>query len=256
MKITIFTSNSNRHVNLINLLSNFCEKLYVIQEIRGNNNTNDKTNTIREYFNNVFLAQEKFFPESKILKIKKIKLLSIKYGDLNNLKLTDINEYLDSNLFIIFGTSFIKGNLVKFLKKNKAINIHAGISPYYRGTDCNFWALYDNNPHLVGSTVHLLSDGLDDGPILYHAMPEIRINPFEYTMSAIKSAFISLSQKIENGTIFKHESYEQKIADEIRFTKKKDFDAIILDKYSKKKIDLKNVKFDKTLLINPFFPNK
>jgi len=38
-----------------------------------------------------------------------------------------------------------------------------GISPYYRGNDCNFWALNDNNPHLVGSTIHLLSKGLDNG---------------------------------------------------------------------------------------------
>ena len=45
-----------------------------------------------------------------------------------------------------------------------------GISPYYRGTDCNFWALYDNNSHLVGSTIHYLSKGIDSGPILYHAI--------------------------------------------------------------------------------------
>ena len=33
-----------------------------------------------------------------------------------------------------------------------------GVSPYYRGCDCNFWALYDNNPHLVGATIHICSD--------------------------------------------------------------------------------------------------
>ena len=29
-----------------------------------------------------------------------------------------------------------------------------GISPQYRGSSCNFWALYDNNPHLVGATMN------------------------------------------------------------------------------------------------------
>ena len=81
--------------------------------------------------------------------------------------------------------------------KQKAINIHAGISPYYRGTDCNFWALYDGNPHLVGSTIHLLSKGLDSGPILYHAMSNIKTSPFEYTMSSVKSAFHSIAEKIK-----------------------------------------------------------
>ena len=52
-------------------------------------------------------------------------------------------------------------NLINFLIKKKTINIHMGISPYYRGSDCNFWAMYDNNLHLVGGTVHLISKGLD-----------------------------------------------------------------------------------------------
>ena len=49
-----------------------------------------------------------------------------------------------------------------------------GISPYYRGTDCNFWALYDGNPHLVGATIHYLSEGLDSGDIAYHVFSEYK----------------------------------------------------------------------------------
>ncbi len=253
MKITVFTSDSNRHINLINILANLCSKLYVIQEQRRSQKNYDGVDIVHKYFNNVYLAQEKIFPESEILNNKKIKLLSIKSGELSNLKLKNIAEYLESNLFIVFGASYIKGDLIKFLEKNRAINIHAGISPHYRGTDCNFWALYDNRPHLVGSTIHLLSEGLDNGPILYHAMPEININPFEYTMSSIKSAFISLSQKIEDGSIFKIEPVVQDFTKEIRFSKKKDFNSNIVEKYFRKNINLENIKFDKTLLIKPFF---
>jgi hypothetical protein len=32
MKITLFTSNNYRHNYLINLLSNFCDELWVVQE--------------------------------------------------------------------------------------------------------------------------------------------------------------------------------------------------------------------------------
>ena len=48
-----------------------------------------------------------------------------------------------------------------------------GVSPYYRGTSCNFWAIYDDNPSYVGSTIHLLSKGLDSGDILFHCIPLI-----------------------------------------------------------------------------------
>ena len=32
MKVTLFTSNNDRHNYLINLLSNFCDELWVVQE--------------------------------------------------------------------------------------------------------------------------------------------------------------------------------------------------------------------------------
>ena len=84
-----------------------------------------------------------------------------------------------------------------------------GVSPFYRGTDCNFWALCIDNPHLVGATIHLLSSGLDNGPILYHAMPKIFSDPFKYSMSAVKSAFLSIKEKIQDNTILKLQTIDQ-----------------------------------------------
>ena len=46
--------------------------------------------------------------------------------------------------------------------------------------------MYDNNLHLVGGTVHLISKGLDSGPILFHVSPNKNKNPYLYTMSAVK----------------------------------------------------------------------
>ena len=77
-----------------------------------------------------------------------IKTFAIKFGDLNKLKKSHLNQALDSDFYIVFGSSFIKGWLIEFLIEKKAINIHMGVSPYYRGSSCNFWALYDNNPSL------------------------------------------------------------------------------------------------------------
>ena len=101
-------------------------------------------------------------------------------GDLNFCTMDKLKEFLKSDLYIVFGSSYIKNDLAKFLVRKKAINIHMGISPFYRGTDCNFWALFDNNPHLVGATIHRLSLGLDSGPILYHALSTPKKNLFLY----------------------------------------------------------------------------
>ena len=180
-------------------------------------------------------------------------MLPIVFGDLNKITLESLSDFTNSDIYIIFGCSYIKGELIEFLVRNKAINIHMGISPFYRGTDCNFWALYDNNPHLVGSTIHLLSEGLDSGPILYHALSQIKTNPFDYTMYSVKSAFHSVSERIKNNSIFEIEPKTQNTSNEIRYTRKSEFNDDILTKYFSKEINLDSKPFDQSLLKDPFF---
>ena len=259
MKVTLFTSNNHRHNYLINLLSNFCDELWVVQECKTlftgkNDEKYQNKNIIEEYFNKVLEAQNKIFKKEFVNKNNKnIKTLPVLYGELNKLSLSFLEDFLKSDIYVVFGSSYIKGDLVDFLVKQRAINIHAGVSPYYRGTDCNFWALYDDNPHLVGSTIHLLSKGLDSGPMLYHAMSNLKINPFEYTMSTIKSAFHSIAEKIKDGSILAIKPIVQDKSKEVRYSKKSEFNEEIVRKYFKKQINLNKKKFDNSLLKDPFF---
>ena len=262
MKITLFTSNKNRHNYLINLLAEVSDELYVIQEcvtifpgiVPGYYQV---SLTMKKYFENVSNAQSNLFGNSYVNNKKKnIKILPMVFGDLNQCSMNLLSDFLKSDVYIVFGSSYIKGELVDFLVKQKAINIHAGVSPYYRGTDCNFWALYDANPHLVGTTVHLLSKGLDSGPMLYHAMSNLKNNPFEYTMSTIKSAFHSIAERIKDGSIFTIEPEIQNKKEEVRYSKKIEFNEEIVKKYFEKKIDLNKKEFDYSLLKEPFFLKK
>ena len=65
MKITLITLNQKRHNHFVNLLSNYVDKLYVIQE----NNTIflgvldricNSNNIIKNYFSNVLKCKKKF----------------------------------------------------------------------------------------------------------------------------------------------------------------------------------------------------
>ena len=241
MKITLFTTNQTRHNYFINLLSNIATELNVIQESRERSIKTihghyPATEIMKGYFEKVLEAQKKLFGDSEFIKKKNTNLLSIKFGEINKCSLQSISKFLKSDIFIIFGSSYIKDELVDFLIKKSAINIHMGVSPYYRGSDCNFWALYDNNPHLVGSTIHLLSKGLDSGPILYHAMSNIKADPFEYTMSTVKSAFHSIAERIKDGSIFTIKPIVQDKIKELRYSKKIDFNEDVVKKYFEKKL--------------------
>lgn len=262
MKITLITSNQNRHKFLTNLLSEISSELYVIQEKKNflQSRYDEKATLIsdlrKNYFEKVVEAEKKIFsPEIKLsAKIKE--LMTINRGELNKINLKKLNLFLKSDIYIVFGSSFLKGELIKFLIKNKALNIHMGISPYYRGTDCNFWALYDGNPHLVGATIHYISEGLDSGPMLYHAISTCyKSDPFFYTMSSVKSAFLSLVDRIENQTIFNYKPILQDKSHEIRYSKKIDFNDQVIKAFLNKKINLQSKKFDLNLFKEPFVFN-
>jgi len=261
MKITLFTANQNRHNYLVNLLSNNCDELFVVQENRtifpgivpGHYSASE---IMKKYFKNVVNAQSKIFGNSHINgKNKNIHLFPLQSGDLNKCSMDTLSDFLKSDVYVVFGSSYIKGDLVDFLVKNKALNIHMGVSPYYRGTDCNFWALHDDNPHLVGATIQMLSKGLDSGSMLYHAMSNIKTNPFEYTMSTVKAAFHSIAERIKDKSIFEIEPIVQDKSKEVRYSKKIEFNEKVVKNYFTKNIDLNSKQFDKSLLKEPFFFN-
>lgn len=257
MKITVFTSNNSRHLYLIKKLYDISSQLNVVMESKTifngiNKGQYNQNKIIKDYFSCVEKSQNKFFPKTKMnIYKKKINLLPLSIGDLNYLKKDDLKDFLKSDIYVVFGSSYIKGFLINFLIKKKAINIHMGVSPYYRGADCNFWALQDGNPHFVGATVHLISKGLDSGKVLYHALAKPEKNPFHYTMKTVKSAIDSLSDKIKDKSIFKYKGIKINKDKEIRYSKKIEFNEKEITRFNRKKINL-NFKFIKNNYIKPY----
>jgi methionyl-tRNA formyltransferase len=72
----------------------------------------------------------------------------------------------------LYGSSIIRERLLS-LFEDKTINMHLGLSPYYRGSGTNFWPLVNGEPELVGVTIHLATLDVDAGEILKQVRPEI-----------------------------------------------------------------------------------
>jgi folate-dependent phosphoribosylglycinamide formyltransferase PurN len=247
MNITIFTSNQPRHLALIKKLSAFSNRTYAVLECNTvfPGSVPDffkKSDVMRDYFENVLRAEKTLYGDLQFLP-SNVRTLSVKSGDLNKLNYDTLKEALSSDTYIVFGASYIRGWLVDFLVQQNAINIHMGISPYYRGSSCNFWALYDNNPEYVGSTIHLLSKGLDSGDMLYHALPTLNDeDPFLFTMKAVEAAQQSLSERISNKTLFDMEAVPQDKAAEIRYTRNTDFTDDIASEYLSRRLNNKKLR--------------
>jgi len=228
MKITVFTSNQPRHLALVRRLSAISAQTYAVLECNTVfpglvSDFFKKSDVMREYFQSVMRAEKALYGDVQFLP-SNTRTLSIKSGDLNKLSYEALKDALSSDVYIVFGASYIKDWLVDFLVQHKAINIHMGVSPYYRGSSCNFWALYDEKPQYVGATIHLLSKGLDSGDMLFHALPKLNDeDPFLFTMKAVEAAQLSLAERISNETLFGIASVPQDKALEIRYTRNADF---------------------------------
>jgi len=71
---------------------------------------------------------------------------------------------LQPDVLLIYGTVLVSSRVLS-LAKVIALNMHTGISPYYRGADCAFWPLYNGEPGMVGATVHECTRDIDGGRI-------------------------------------------------------------------------------------------
>lgn len=247
MKITVFTSNQPRHLALLRSLSKIADKVYGIQEgttvFPGEvKDRYDNSPVMKEYFEHVRASEKEVFGEVGFLP-ENVLQLSLRAGDLKYMTLEQMKEALDSDVYVVFGSGFIKGDLIKFLVEKKAINLHMGVSPYFRGASCNFWAAYDGYPELVGATIHMLSEKLDAGDMLYHALPKPQeADPFVLGMLAVKAAQDSLVERIGNGELFKIKGQVQDPSGEIRYSRNADFDDKVAEDYLKNRMSPAEVK--------------
>lgn len=237
MKITIFTSNQPRHLSFVRRLSEISKECFAILECNTlfpgyKEDFYKKSEVMQNYFGRVISAEKKIFEQNYFLGTK-TKSISAKMGDLNNLTEKDLEFALNSDIYIVFGSSYIKGWLIEFLLKKRAINIHMGVSPYYRGSSCNFWAAYNEDYHFIGATIHLLAKGLDSGDVLYHVLPNFDNceNCFDFSMNAVKAAHDSIIKNIQMNRLLLFKSVKQNKEKEIKYTKNIDFNNEVANKF-------------------------
>ena len=95
-----------------------------------------------------------------------------KVPHINHPEVVKLADELKPDLVAVFGTSLIRGELLKAGRLGIA-NLHGGLSPEYRGADCTFWALYNGEPEKVGCTLHWIDKGIDTGGLIAHVSPKI-----------------------------------------------------------------------------------
>lgn len=81
-------------------------------------------------------------------------------------------QEIKPDIIIVNGTRIISSEVLNCVNC-PFINMHAGITPKYRGVHGAYWALYNNDIQNMGVTIHLVDEGIDTGNILYQERIEI-----------------------------------------------------------------------------------
>ena len=81
-------------------------------------------------------------------------------------------ERWSPDILVVFGTSILPPEIIAIPSRG-SLNLHWGLSPYYRGSHCTDWAILNNDLKNVGVTIHLVDPSIDTGPILAQARPDV-----------------------------------------------------------------------------------
>lgn len=93
-------------------------------------------------------------------------------------------QRLAPEVVVVAGTRILSEPTLAALPNAIFLNVHAGITPLYRGVHGAYWALAENDAAHCGVTVHLIDKGIDTGGILAQAqvVPTVRDNFATYGM--------------------------------------------------------------------------
>lgn len=76
------------------------------------------------------------------------------------------------DVIAVYGTGFIPAGVLE-QAQTIALNLHTGLSPWYRGTACALWPLAEGRPDMVGATVHECTQVLDGGRIFFRKAADV-----------------------------------------------------------------------------------
>lgn len=114
-------------------------------------------------------------------------------------------QEIKPDIVVVNGTRIISEKTLNCINA-KFINMHAGITPKYRGVHGAYWAIVNNDMDNCGVTVHFVDKGIDTGSVIYQTRIELNNKDNFVTYPFLQTAYgIEIEKKaiedIINGDI-------------------------------------------------------
>ena len=198
MKVLLLIGNHPRHRFLVEPIFKIYSNIKCIVMDRESYLTgpnyryvnNKEKKLIQKHFKIRFEKERDVFGTNDIYSITASE--NIKKVSKENSNSNEIVNYVTKfkpNVCFIVGYGIISKKLMKILPR-KTINIHLGLSPWYRGAATLFWPTYNMEPWKTGVTFHKINKFADSGDILHQCVPKFdsEWGVIDTSVNAIKHA--------------------------------------------------------------------
>lgn len=180
MKAVIFSGSHSRHLfiheevikHFDDLLVIFMKREEIMPSPKKEWSNHDKKN-FNLHFSNRKKIEDKIYGnlnEDKIFNQQEI--IKITSRELNSQKIALKIKKFNADFCFIFGTDLILEPVINVLPENK-INLHLGLSPFYKGSATLFWPFYFLQPQFAGVTFHQITKDIDAGDIIHQSVPDL-----------------------------------------------------------------------------------
>jgi len=177
-RITLLTSNNRRHRWVAARLAEVSELTCIVTEAKPPQNTGasaDEVAEMRDYFAGRDRAEALWFHEvpERFSQISD-QVRELPWQGANTPEVFEFLRDAQVDRIFLFGSSIIRDPILSFFR-SRIVNMHLGLSPYYRGSATNYWPLVDGLPECVGVTIHHATAIVDGGGILAQARPAMEV---------------------------------------------------------------------------------
>ena len=173
VRVVIMTGDQRRHRHVAHRLQERFDVRGVVVEpshAAGAAGSPEDAEVLTRHFALRDEAETRFFAGDGAWRIESARRLAVERGAANADAVFSWIMAREPEYLVLFGSSLIGERLLGAFPR-RCVNLHLGLSPYYRGSGTNFWPLANREPELVGATIHLATAGIDAGPILTQVRP-------------------------------------------------------------------------------------
>ena len=132
---------------------------------------------VRKHFDQLKISEAKYFSSTKMLNFSVHEV-----DDINDELVLNQVKKLRPDFIALFGTAILKPIWIKAFK-NRIINLHLGLSPFYRGSATLFWPFVYRELEFLGTTIHIAVEKVDAGSILARIQPDFYIEDDYYSIT-------------------------------------------------------------------------